>query len=124
MSTFNFEEFERRLAERLDKIEDSLISSHSRIDKHHDYLKNIEDIASKMNDAFERLKDIKEALNMHESAIDKIKDILNDFEENGINNNNQQSAEKINYDVLVNKLTKANISIIENEVRFALKQKK
>lgn len=119
----NFNEFQEKLGQRLDKIEDSLILAHEKIDKLHNFLKLIEEVGDKMNNSFDRIKTVKDVLNTHENAISKIERILNDFEENGIKNN-KGSNEAINYDTLVKKLTKANYEIIKNEIQLALKQKK
>ena len=123
MQELTFEEFKEKLGDRLNKIEDSLISAHEKIDNIFDFLKLIEEVGGKLNDAMSRVEKVKDILNQHERAIGKIETILNDFEENGIKNN-KGSSEAINYDTLVKRLTKANFDIIKNEVQLALKQKK
>lgn len=120
----NFNEFQEKLGQRLDKIEDSLILAHDKIDKLHNFLKLIEEVGDKMNNSFDRIKTVKDVLNSHENAISKIERVLNDYEENGIASNKKDDSEKINYDILVKKLTKANIDIVKYEVEFALKNKK
>ena len=120
----NFEEFKEKLGDRLNKIEDSLISAHEKIDNIFDFLKLIEEVGGKLNDAMSRVEKVKDILNQHERAIGKIETILNDYEENGIASNKKDDSEKINYDILVKKLAKANRDIIKYEVDFALKNKK
>lgn len=48
--------------------------------------------------------------------------LLNDFSEFGFKNDEENN--KIDYDLLLKKLAKANKDIIVNEVQFFLKQKK
>ncbi len=122
MDNFNINDFIKKISERFNKIEDSLIMAHQKIDNINGYLKQIESVGEKMSDSIERITSVKEVLNVHERALEGIQKALNDFSEFGFKNADENN--KIDYDLLLKKLAKTNKDIIMNEVQFFLKQKK
>ncbi len=121
MDNFNINDFIKKISERFNKIEDSLIMAHQKIDNINGYLKQIESVGEKMSDSIERITSVKEVLNVHERALEGIQKALNDSE---FGFKNDEENNKIDYDLLLKKLAKANKDIIVNEVQFFLKQKK